>query len=1463
MAENEVKPIEIPVTANTTKAEKELKRLFEAVEKQREINLSYKSTTANLKKLSDVIEGLQKRLDFLDSNSRRTKKSDLFGGFTERVAIQKSLNEFLKVQNSLSSDLTNHYIAEGKRLSELINAKKQNVKVASQTATAENKVTKEIEKNTIALAQNTAEVKENEDANEEDAKQLTFLARTFKDITEGLSKRISVFASYKTINLITNSLSDAARAVVDLQAEFANIQAITAATDGAMLSLKDTIFQVANNSKFSTEELAKTTVVLGQAGYSASEIEKLLDSVSKLAAATGTDLATSVNVATSALTVWNLEASQMSRVADVLTTAVNETKAEIGTIANGIQYAGAMFSDLGVSLEESVALFSAVTNAGLKARSVVGTGSRALVTELITPSTKLEGVLKRLNLTLDEVDVRSLGITKVLENLKNAGFGAEEAFEALDRRAATFYSAASSQIEVMKNLNVEFLRQGATNKANEKQMNTLAAQTQRFRNIVVETTKNAIEPFLRTSTVLFSTINDFLSNGVMKWLIEYLAKFGLVFQTVKLVERIKEFKVFSGVIDKVRSVVSLLSTEVKVLSSNLTKAEVGSSKLTKSLKFMAGVFRTLKTVVMAFSKTLIPLIAIEFFTKVMEWSGKTEKALEDSENKVNSHESAITSLNDAYEDLINKSDLYKDGSQELYWKIAQLNEQFSKENNLLLKQVDTYEQLIDAVRTLKYEEEQKQAKELMNSAKLRGENLSPTFSLDSPFSTARLLYNNKTPENLPEKVILDVFSIFSKEVKATPEFLNNWEKSLYEALLTATDEQIKQFNLMIKKHGEKKPVWWMANDDYKKQYEYLLKILSEAITGRSELKKAEAIAESSSKGLSEEYSKFVNSIINRTEALEKSYKEEAKNMMNAEELDVEGIVELSATTNEGLKSLLEEVKNKIQQEFESNPELKETPNEYIKELQSLEGAIQKQINDLTKDVNKDVEEYVTKAVERTKTIWQNTARLMGLGFYGEKDIKIINQNYGNFMRMLALEESIKIGKIKGDGAISKQQRAEISEKRASDADFAFGQLADGMDKVTDRTEKFKTKIDSLKESFNNIGTIADSKRQNVRTRLGLNEQEGKVSAMERMGGSPLELYEEQIRLEKLEMEYNKENLRIEQETLSALQGKKSEVDGTVNSLELEVKRLTKLKEDYRGVEANARDWEKANKDLTLRQGELTSALSTQRQITNAILKSEQEIAKLKGEQDIYNSYGGKTPTESNAYVGFKGGRDKYINENIESFKNFNVIAQGTYEMLTNLESGFSNLFQNIIDGTMSASDAFKNFVAEFLKSMATFVLDVLAKAAVLAALNAIPGMAALLKGADAAATGSSTTKLPSIGSILGLAQGGPVNGPVQNRDSVPALLMPGEYVLKKSTAKALGSDFLNSLNNNASEALSSLSGGTIIQQSEPSVVNVWVVSDKEQAQIGPNDIIATITKDIRTGGTTKKLIQSVMAGRRA
>ena len=139
---------------------------------------------------------------------------------------------------------------------------------------------------------------------------------------------------------------------------------------------------------------------------------------------------------------------------------------------------------------------------------------------------------------------------------------------------------------------------------------------------------------------------------------------------------------------------------------------------------------------------------------------------------------------------------------------------------------------------------------------------------------------------------------------------------------------------------------------------------------------------------------------------------------------------------------------------------------------------------------------------------------------------------------------------------------------------------------------------------------------------------------------------------------------------------------------------------------------------------------------------------------------------------------------------------------------------------------------------------------------------------DMGGTKTGAAPIPTARPTIGAATGGLVRGGTANRDSVGAKLMPGEYVLKKSAVDALGTNFLNDLNTNAAQTLSNTAaqlGGMSYDNesaSEPSVVNVWVVSKEEEAQMGPNDIIATISRDIRNGGQTKRLIQSVVAGRK-
>ena len=63
------------------------------------------------------------------------------------------------------------------------------------------------------------------------------------------------------------------------------------------------------------------------------------------------------------------------------------------------------------------------------------------------------------------------------------------------------------------------------------------------------------------------------------------------------------------------------------------------------------------------------------------------------------------------------------------------------------------------------------------------------------------------------------------------------------------------------------------------------------------------------------------------------------------------------------------------------------------------------------------------------------------------------------------------------------------------------------------------------------------------------------------------------------------------------------------------------------------------------------------------------------------------------------------------------------------------------------------------------------------------------------------TSSGALGKIFGRASGGPVTGGSGSKDDVPALLMGGEFVMKKSAVQKYGSGFMNSLNSGTIPAM--------------------------------------------------------------
>ena len=319
----------------------------------------------------------------------------------------------------------------------------------------------------------------------------------------------------RIISTAYNTARAGFEAAPNMEEWLAETQAIAGSTDGSMSDLAQSIREVGANSRYTTEELTRTTTVLAQAGYSAEEISKLLGSVNRLASATGTDLRTSVDLLTSSMSLWNAQSSDAERMLNSLTVAVNDSKAEINSIQKGMQYAGAAASQMGMSFEETVAAMSAVTNAGLKTRSIMGTGLRALLTELSNPAKKLERELKRVGLTVSDVNVRVQGFSNVMRNLAEAGFGAENAFRGMDRQAASFYLASKSQLDLYENLLVSMNRRGEAEKAEQTRMDTTIAQLNRFKNIWFQIGADVGGPINFAFKKVMVGVND-LSEGISK-----------------------------------------------------------------------------------------------------------------------------------------------------------------------------------------------------------------------------------------------------------------------------------------------------------------------------------------------------------------------------------------------------------------------------------------------------------------------------------------------------------------------------------------------------------------------------------------------------------------------------------------------------------------------------------------------------------------------------------------------------------------------------------------------------------------------------------------------------------------------------------------------------------------------------------------------------------------------------------
>lgn len=323
-----------------------------------------------------------------------------------------------------------------------------------------------------------------------------------------LAVQAGISANYMLLNTAKTAFQSSIQFAIDLDDSLRNLQAITVTTDENMVQLKETITDVASATKFSAVEVAQAATTLGQAGMSVQQIRNSIGAVAMLASATGTDLSQAVDVATSTLDVFNLESSQMGHVANVLTAAVNESKLNIDKLALGLQYAGNTAAESGVSFEELTAALGAMSNAGIRSGSTLGTGMRQIILSLQKPSKEFVETMDRLGVTFNDIDLESQGIYGALKNLKDAGFTASDAMKAFEIRGAAAFTALSRNLDSMLTMEQGFLSSTAAIKANDIQMQSFANTAKNFSGTFMSVVETGLQPFLLAARDILGALTN-------------------------------------------------------------------------------------------------------------------------------------------------------------------------------------------------------------------------------------------------------------------------------------------------------------------------------------------------------------------------------------------------------------------------------------------------------------------------------------------------------------------------------------------------------------------------------------------------------------------------------------------------------------------------------------------------------------------------------------------------------------------------------------------------------------------------------------------------------------------------------------------------------------------------------------------------------------------------------------------
>ncbi len=239
------------------------------------------------------------------------------------------------------------------------------------------------------------------------------------NLANQFQRGLQTLIAYRVLNSIIRSISEAATELKNVDTEMVSIRKVTELTVNDMEKLRKSSFDVAENYSRSASHYLASTAAFAKAGYKdkmdeLGELALLTENVSECE----NDLANKFLIASNASWKLNGDIEKLTAILDGCNAVTNKTEADFGALIEGVQVAGSVFSQAGLSAQDYVSLVSTVQANTQLSGKVVARGLRNVLLNIRQTKAAFDDgdVINEEDLAKSEKALKSIGIS-IRENI--------------------------------------------------------------------------------------------------------------------------------------------------------------------------------------------------------------------------------------------------------------------------------------------------------------------------------------------------------------------------------------------------------------------------------------------------------------------------------------------------------------------------------------------------------------------------------------------------------------------------------------------------------------------------------------------------------------------------------------------------------------------------------------------------------------------------------------------------------------------------------------------------------------------------------------------------------------------------------------------------------------------------------------------------------------------------------------